>query len=108
MRFAIVCSIAISSFAALPLPVHYDPFLKAKVIIEHAKKTPFPTVKRKIVLNAIFDGKAFIDGRFYRKGERVDGYQIVAIKEGYVVLRKGNGVRILPLYRRKVLKVRER
>lgn len=87
----------------LDLPVKYDPFHKAQKIIKSAKKSAKGNfrIKRRLALGGIFNGKAFINGRFYRVGDRVDGAKIVAIKDRYVILLRDGKMRILPLLGRK-------
>jgi len=93
----------------LPIPVRYNPFLKAKKLI--IKKENIQTFKvkkkRKIVkkrvveklpvLVGIFNKKAFIDGKIYKVGEKIKGYRVVAINDDNVFLKKWGRTVILPL-----------
>ena len=94
----------------LDLPVRYDPFQKAKKIV--VKKsipvifTATPSVRLDLI--AIFNNKAYINGKFYTIGQNVYGYRLVAIKENYVVLKKGRQIKLLPLVEKKFVKTSER
>ena len=91
---------------AAPLPVHYDPFVKAKRIIKRAKEPILSSVKMEsphFELSAIFNDKAFINGRFYKIGDRIWGYRVSEIKENYVILQKNGTKVIVPLVKKHVL-----
>ena len=104
MRWLLIVFSALYSFAALPLPVIYDPFLKAEKLLK-PRHISIPKKKKELVLTAIFDNKAFINGRFYHVGESVLGYKLVAIRPGYILLRSKKRVKMVPLYKKKILKV---
>lgn len=95
---------------ALDLPVEYDPFIGAKKIIkEHPQKKIAPIKpKRALHLEAIFDQKAMINGRFFSVGERVDGYRLALIGSNFVVLKKRNRKKVLTFARKRILKMERR
>ncbi len=93
----------------LDLPVKYDPFMKAKKIIAQKPKvlrrTCSPSIRLDLI--AIFNNKAYINGKFYTIGQNVYGYRLIDIKDRFVVLRKGKQIKILPLVKKKILKTSE-
>ncbi len=92
----LVCSV---SFASQSLPmVHYDPFYKSQKILKVRKlKANYPNRFRKLHLTAIYNDKAYIDGKFYRVGQRVGEYELVRITQNGVVLKKNTQRLILRL-----------
>lgn len=111
MRSIAVFFIALSLFSkTLDLPVRYDPFYKASKIIETTKKTK--SLRRKSVLHlqlyAIFNNRAYINGRFYSVGDRIGEYMVKSIKKDYVLLVKNGTIKILPLLQKKVLRIEQR
>ena len=110
MKWALIFTGLVLYANVLDLPVHYDPFQKAKKIVKQ-KSAPLmqskaPSVRLDLI--AIFNNKAYINGKFYTIGQKVYGYRLVAIKDRYVVLKKGRQVKILPLVEKKIVKTSER
>ena len=101
---------ALALFAnVLDLPVEYDPFYKASRIIQHTKKgrKNIQPVVKPLYLYAIFNNQAYINGKFYQIGEQVEGYRLISIKKNYVILRKGERMKLLPLLKNNILQIRE-
>ena len=103
--------VALALFAnVLDLPVEYDPFYKASKIIQHTKKgrkNIQPLIKP-FYLYAIFNNQAYINGKFYQIGEQVEeGYRLISIKKNYVILKKGEQMKLLPLLKSSILQIRE-
>ena len=90
----------------LDLEVPYDPFAPAQKIIQKSRRAPLPSKPpaSKLHLLAIFGDKAYIDGRFYRVGDRVGGYRIVKIADDYVLLEKKGKMKILFLAKKRILR----
>jgi hypothetical protein len=100
----LLCFIAESSFSkdVLPIPVKYNPFKRAKrlilkkenIVVKKKKKkiVKRKKVKRRVeklpILAGIFNNKAFMNGKLYAIGEKVNGYRITAIKNDQVYLKK--------------------
>ncbi len=95
---------------ALDLPVNYDPFYKASKIIKTAKKRKvlqrIPV--QRLRLYAIFNDKAYINGRFYAIGDRIGEYKLVSIKKDYVLLSKKGTIKMLPLLKNSILRIGKR
>ncbi|BCD60870.1 MULTISPECIES: hypothetical protein [unclassified Nitratiruptor] len=106
MKKILLSTLAISLFA-LELPVQYDPFQKASVIIKHAPKKRIKPVKRKIAfsLQAILNDKAFINGRLVPLGGKIFGYKLILIGENYVVLQKGKRRKVVSFRKKDILKM---
>lgn len=101
---------ALALFAnVLDLPVEYDPFYKASKIIQHTKKgrKNIQPLSKPFYLYAIFNNQAYINGKFYQIGERVGGYRLISIKKNYVILKKGEQMKLLPLLKSSILQIRE-
>ncbi len=62
-----------------------------KIIKIEKKKRAFKKIHHKKVyrLYAIFDDRAKINGRWYRKGSRVGSYKLIAIEGKRVLLKRG-------------------
>lgn len=90
----------------------YDPFRKTakhkvpKIIVDPAMFLPLKNQLRTppsfvapppSVVSAIMNNKAFINGRWYRIGERFDGSEIVTIQNQFVALKNGNLLKMIPL-----------
>ncbi len=103
--FLIALGIGVVYGGSLELPVAYDPFVKAQKIIKPIRRKVQRVAQPKLKLKAIFNDKAYINGRFYRVGQRVGGARIVAIQEDRVVLEQGGRQMVLPLWRKRVLRV---
>ncbi|BCD68673.1 hypothetical protein [Nitratiruptor sp. YY09-18] len=109
MRAFFIVILASLSLLALDLPVNYDPFNSAKKIIKKSHKPIFFTpFVRPLQLQAIFNDKAYINGKSYKRGDIIRGFKIVDIKDSYVILQRGKKKRVLVLYRPHVLKVVEK
>ena len=70
---------------------------------------PLPVIKRKkkevkLVLNAIFNNKVNINGKWYKVKDKVFDYVIYKILEDKVVLKNGNKIIVLKI-RPNILKV---
>ena len=93
----------------LPISVHYNPFQKAKKLI--MKKKNIPVIKAKIKINkkverppvlaGIFNKKAFINGKLYKIGEKINGYLITEIEDDRVFLKKWGREVTLSLIKRR-------
>ncbi len=60
-----------------------DPFEKP-IVFREGNFTPPP--EPVFVLKAIFESSAFINGKWYKTGDKLEGYSIVEIKKHSVVL----------------------
>lgn len=95
--------------AVLDIPVEYDPFHKASRIIQHSAKSHkrISQTEKPLYLYAIFNNQAYINGKFYTRGEQIDGYTLLSIKKNYIILKKGEKIKILPLLPKNILEIRE-
>lgn len=108
--FGILLVVSCGLFA-LGLPVKYDPFVRAANIIEKSSKKPIavlPSKRIKLHLEAIFNDKAVINGRFYAPGQSLYGYKLVYIGSNFVVLQKGKKKKMLTFTRKKILKMEKK
>lgn len=91
----------------IELPVNYDPFYKATKIIKHSTRKRVIVQNREISLHlyAIFNNKAYINGKFYAIGEYISGYKLIKIKNDHVVLAKRGTIKVLPLLPKRVMRI---
>ncbi|WP_457748861.1 hypothetical protein [Sulfurimonas sp.] len=74
--------------------VNYDPFYKSQRILH---STPSKPKNKSLVLNAVFNNKAFINGKFYTVGDKILGYKIKKIYTQSVVIQNRKILKILRL-----------
>ena len=90
-----LCIASIAQGVAL---IPYDPFYKAEKIL---KKSPKQRVHKQsqahIRLLAIYNDTAFINGKFYKKNDKIGTYTIVKIFKKGVVLKNSNRIKVLRL-----------
>ena len=73
------------------IKVNYDPFAQTKNIIQkkkNLKKTVRLSTKKTFSLVTIFNDRAFINSKWYKKGDTIYGYKIVDIGGDKVLLSK--------------------
>jgi len=78
--------------------VKYNPFYKsAKIYNKKIKNFKIKSVKKVniLILGAIINNKAFINGAWHRVGDRVYGFKITRITNYFVYLNKKNKKMIL-------------
>lgn len=102
MKKALFLSILVISIfgkETIPISVNYNPFKKTKKLI--MKKEYIPVVKvdkkikrRPLVLTGVINKKAFINGRLYKEGEKVNGYLIAKIDRDKVTLKAWNDKKV--------------
>jgi len=87
----------------------YDPFKRAKPLLKQ-KKSGKPTYKpASKELTAVFNGKAFINGRWYDKGDTLAEGKLVKVSADSVQLKKGKKIKTLRLRKEKrLLKISEK
>ena len=81
----------------------YDPFKRAQPLLKEKKsgrRTYRPAPKE---LTAVFNDKAFINGRWYQKGDVLPEGRLVKIKPTQVYLKKGSTIKVLTLKKSKNL-----
>jgi len=106
MRKIFSISIFLTVLGANSLPlVHYDPFYKSKIILHtHTQKS---LQRKSFALSAIFNNQAFINGKFYAIGDKIQGYKIKNIYKNSVVLQHGNSITVLHLQKKHLLKIKQ-
>ncbi|WP_456452897.1 hypothetical protein [Hydrogenimonas sp.] len=86
----------------------YDPFKRAEPLVKKAKRRvpqPKPAALR---VEALMNGKAFVNGRWVEAGERVGPYRVVAVRGEGILVKEGKRTLFVPLARRKaLLKIKE-
>ncbi|WP_187647363.1 hypothetical protein [Nitrosophilus labii] len=106
--FLLSTMLYLSLFAeVLPLPVKYDPFYKAQKLLKKKKKIKSVSRTLKLTLSAIYNERAYINGKFYKVGDKIEGYKIYKIGKNFVILKKRGKKRVLYLVKNKILKTME-
>jgi len=106
-KVILLCFVLSTIVAAKSLSlIHYDPFQKAKVLLKRVavQKTEF--VEKSLQVEAIFNKKAYIDGKFYTLYSVVNGYKIVGIYDKYIRVRKNGKITKVPLITSNFLKTK--
>ena len=88
---------------------HYDPFKRARPLL--IKKSTKQKVHRSLPteLSAVFNHKAFINGRWYKKGDVLSEGRVIEVREDSVYLKKGHKIKIFKLKKSKnILKTRKK
>lgn len=101
-------------FAAILLaktlaPVKYDPFFRAQKLLKKQEKDKFIQKKPfEIKVYAIYNDRAYINGKFYKTGDFIAGYKIYKIAKNYIVLKKKSKFKIKYLVKSDILKIRKK
>jgi hypothetical protein len=123
MRIFLILSIVLSLYAedlklrtqkliapiekTLIVRVKYDPFKKGQEVVQKifSKKVQDNT----LYVTAILNNKAFINSRWYRVGEKVDGYKIIQLKENSILVKNSKKVLKFSIKRRdNIVKVKDK
>ena len=83
--------------------IEYDPFFPE---IRKKKTKNFKTEKR-LKLEAILNKTAFINGKWRKEREKVEGFEIIKINKDKVLLKKAKKRIVLRLFYPSFLKVKE-
>lgn len=92
-------------------PFNYDPF------VQYLPKTNFAssadgniTKPKPLTAVSVFLNKVFINGDWYKRGDKVRGYKVVFISPDYVRLRSKSKTKILPIGGKslKILKIKDK
>ena len=94
------------------IKVNYDPFVQSKKIVQkkkNLKKMVRLSTKQTFSLVTIFNDRAFINSKWYKKGDTIYGYKIVDIGDDKVLLSKESKLKYLRIKKiNNLLKVEKR
>jgi hypothetical protein len=93
------------------IKVPYDPFYKAKKIVSLKKKKHKAKKVKKTYprLVTILNNQAFINGRWYKKDDLVNGMIVKKIYTDHIILRKGGKKVVLKIEQnRRILNIVEK
>lgn len=91
--------------------VPYDPFYKAKKIVSQKKKSiKTKKIKRTYPkLITVLNNQAFINGKWYKKGDIIEGMMVKKIYSDHIILQKGSKKVVLKIKQnRKFLNIVEK
>ena len=77
--------------------IHYDPFKKATILLKRTTQKKIILRRKSLKVSAIFNKKAYINGKFYKLHSRVDGYKIIRIQDQYIQVQKHRKISTIPL-----------
>lgn len=92
-------------------PFGYDPFVKYLPKIDYmSSKDGNITKPKPLVAVSVFLDKTFINGKWYKKGDRVRGYKVVSINPEFVTLKYKSKTKILLIGGKslKILKIKDK
>jgi hypothetical protein len=97
----------ISLLHANDTDLNYDPFKQAQKIIKKSSYIKAP-VQKPIKINAIFNKKAFINGRFYSVGDKIRNYKIIKVTNDTIWIKNNNVIKSIKLKNNKtILKIKK-
>jgi len=82
---------------------HYDPFKRAKPLLKRKSSKKYVYKARPSKLTAVFNKKAFINGKWYEKGDHLSEGKLVKIQNERVYIKQGNKMKVLLLKRKNKL-----
>lgn len=96
----------------------YDPFHKTRVMKKSNEVSlllmPLPPLLGSIpiliptIVTAVMDNKAFINGEWYKVGDKVNAQEITSIQPNFVAIKEGNRLTMLGVgTQQKVLQTKE-
>jgi len=88
----------------------YDPFSSAKPILNTKHNTKLKTniILQPIILQTILNNRAFVDGKWYNKGDKVRDYKIEMVNSDSVILVKNFKKTIIRIKKiERILKMKE-
>ncbi len=94
-------------------PFNYDPFTQNDPMLEQKGYTNTTNKSgkkvRPLIVSSVFGDKAFINGRWYKKGDFVRGYKILHVNSKYIKIRYNLKTKKLPVggNRTKILKIKD-
>ena len=99
--------ITVLSSNTLP-PINYDPFYKAQKLLKKPKKIQVFSKPIQLKLYAIYNNRAYINGKFYKIGDKIYGYRVYKIYDNYVVLKRNSKLKVVYLIKNRILKMRNK
>lgn len=79
----------------------YDPFKKATPLLNKKSKKLRAHKSLPTRLSAVLNNRAYINGKWYKKGDLLSEGKIIDIRKSSVYLKKANKIKILNLKRSK-------
>ena len=108
MRKIFSVSIFLTVLGANSLPlVHYNPFYKSQIILHKHTHIQVKVQNKSLALGAIFNNRAFINNRFYKIGDKIQGYKIKKIYKHSVVLQSHNSIKVLHMQQKHLIKIKQ-
>ncbi len=88
---------------------NYDPFKRAKPLLKRKSSKNYVYKPRPAKLTAIFNQKAFINGKWYEKGDSISEGKLVNIQSERVYLKQGDKTKVLLLkHKNKLLQITQK
>ena len=103
--FLIMITVLLSN--TLP-PINYDPFYKAQKLLKKPKRVQVFSKPIQLKVYAIYNNRAYINGKFYKIGDKIAGYKLYKIYDNYVVLKSKSKLKVVYLIKNRILKMRNK
>ncbi len=88
---------------------NYDPFKRAKPLLKRKSSKNYVYKPRPAKLTAVFNQKAFINGKWYVKGDHISEGKLVDIQSERVYLKQGDKTKVLLLkHKNKLLQITQK
>ncbi len=88
---------------------NYDPFKRAKPLLKRKSSKNYVYKPRPAKLTAVFNQKAFINGKWYEKGDSISEGKLVNIQSERVYLKQGDKTKVLLLkHKNKLLQITQK
>ncbi len=87
----------------------YDPFSRAKPLLY--KKMSKRSIQKKaaLALSAVLNDRAYMNGKWYTKGDLTPEGRVIRVKADAVYLKKGTKIKVLTLHNQKsMFSIREK
>jgi len=97
-KITLFCLLLATLIDAKPINIiHYDPFKKATILLKRTTPKKITLRQKSLKVNAIFNKRAYINGKFYGINSIVNGYKIIRIQEHYIQVQKHRKISTIPL-----------
>ncbi|GEM_PF-1657244 len=88
----------------------YDPFVETAPILAKAKESGSVSMEKilpnpPLRVSAVLNDRAFVNGRWVKKGDKIGEFKVISISQKRVVLYSGKKRIIVPLKKRSIIKM---
>lgn len=77
----------------------YDPFYRAVPLLKQKTTPGYKPKTKKVEVSAIMNGRAFIGGKWYAKGDKYRGGKVIKVSSDTVYIQFNKGMKVLRLHK---------